>query len=171
MRTPGAGVWSNIGYAHEHPNPKPNDASWRCRTCGENPCIGFCFDCLQTCHPSHRPRGSCPYVTGAKVVSSWDWTRPCIKCREPAATHQPWNCPSKVTVAIRYRQYAPKILVDYGRRSAGRARVSNAEASSDAEEVHKAAHMWQGQEDVTCTEADADQLDGNLQLCRRQPDS
>ena len=158
MRTPGASVWSNIGYAHEHPNPKPNDASWRCRTCGENPCIGFCFDCLQTCHPSHRPRGSCPYVTGAKVVSSWDWTRPCIKCREPAATHQPWNCPSKATVAIRYRQYAPKILVDYGRRSAGRARVSNVEAVGDAEEVHEPEQSWQGQDDGPYSEADADQM-------------
>ena len=107
-------MWSRVGYVKDHPNPAPNDSSWRCTVCSSNPCQGFCFKCLQTCHPVHRTE--CPYITGEKTVKVWDYTRPCIKCRTPRAKHQPWNCPSNARVRMLTRQHPPRILVDYDYR-------------------------------------------------------
>ena len=109
----GSRMWSAIGFAADHPNPKPNDPWWRCRGCKENPCRGFCQKCLLSCHESHRP--TCPYSTGDKVPPKWDFSRPCIRCRRPQANHYPWKCPVAKTVHIVNRQYPPRVLVDYDR--------------------------------------------------------
>ena len=39
-RTLSGGLAKKVGYAHDHPNPKPNSRSWQCRWCNSNPCIG-----------------------------------------------------------------------------------------------------------------------------------
>ena len=106
---PGARKWASIGYPHEHPHAKPNDSSWVCRVCNKNPCSGFCEICLMTCghRATYSNPSACPYINGERTVRSWDFSRPCMKCRVPQADHQPWNCPEKRHVRIVNRQHPP----------------------------------------------------------------
>ncbi|MAT60732.1 MAG: hypothetical protein CMH41_03595, partial [Micrococcales bacterium] len=157
-RRPGARKWASIGLAEDHRDAKPNDSSWSCRVCNQNPCVGFCEVCLMTCghKATYANPDACPYYNGERVVRVWDYSRQCIKCHTPRADHQPWKCPSKKVVRIVNRQHPPRLMVDYSYRSRNAPRSVSVVSTDTSDYQHRGyndpdfAHSDEDEEHAAC---------------------